>query len=222
MNNRIINIILIVVGISVLVLGYFLKDKQVALKKLPYYGIAVSDTSIIDGEQVITEKQHQVGPFSFLDQNGETITEKDIAGKVYIVDYFFTTCRSICPIMTNQMQRIYNEYKGNSDVIFLSHTVDPETDSVEVMAAYAEQKQADASQWHFLTGDKKALYDLARTGYYLDAEQGDGGPDDFIHTPNFALIDRDRHIRGFYDGTDSAEVNMLIKDIKILLAEESM
>ena len=121
--------------------------------------------------------------------------------------------------MSNQMERIYTKYKGNKEVKFLSHTVDPEVDTVEQLKAYAIKHNADAAQWMFVTGDKKELYNIARTGYLLNAEQGDGGPDDFIHTQNFALIDKDKRIRGFYDGTDSTEMNKLMLDIDVLLAE---
>ena len=118
------------------------------------------------------------------------------------------------------MQRIAEHFKGNKEVKFLSHTVDPETDTVEQLKRYAIQHKADAKQWMLVTGDKKALYDVARTSYLLDAEKGDGGQDDFIHTQNFALIDKDKRIRGYYDGTNTTEMNQLIKDIDLLLAEE--
>jgi protein SCO1/2 len=121
--------------------------------------------------------------------------------------------------MSSQMERIYDKFKGNPEVKFLSHTVDPEIDTVKQLKAYAIKHNADAKQWMFVTGDKKELYAIARTGYLLNAEQGDGGPDDFIHTQNFALIDKDKRIRGFYDGTDSLEMNQLMKDIDLLLKE---
>ncbi|MCX6297086.1 MAG: SCO family protein [Bacteroidetes bacterium] len=158
-------------------------------------------------------------PFSFTDQDGKIVTEKDFEGSVYVTDFFFTTCHSICPIMSNQMERIAEKFKGNTEVKILSYTVDPEVDTVQQLKAYAIKHNADSKQWHFVTGKKRALYQIARTGYLLNAEQGNGGPDDFIHTQNFALIDKEKRIRGFYDGTDSTEINQLMKDIDLLLAE---
>ncbi len=117
------------------------------------------------------------------------------------------------------MERVVKKYKGNVEVKFLSHTVDPETDTVAQLKRYADLHKADSKQWMLVTGDKKELYDIARTGYLLDASEGDGGPDDFIHTQNFALIDKDKRIRGYYDGTNTIEVDQLIKDIDLLLAE---
>lgn len=117
------------------------------------------------------------------------------------------------------MERISEAFKGNNEVKILSHTVDPEIDSVPQLKNYAIQHHADTEQWAFVTGDKEELYYIARKGYLLDAHQGDGGANDFIHTQNFALIDKDKRIRGFYDGTDSAQINQLIKDIDLLLAE---
>jgi protein SCO1 len=139
-----------------------------------------------------------------------------VKGKVYVVDYFFTTCQSICPIMSKQLDRVYREQK---DVLILSHTVDPETDTPGALNAYAKKFNADSKRWIFLTGSKPELYDLARTGYLLDAQEGNGGEEDFIHTQNFALIDKKGRIRGYYDGTDSSSVSDLITDIDFLLEE---
>ena len=217
MNKKLINILLVCLALGVLAFSLFLKQKNKPLKELPYYGEQIEDSVLVDGEYQKKIYNHTAGDFSFINQEGKTITQKDLEGKIYVVDYFFTTCKSICPVMTNQMHRIYEVYKNENDVKFLSHTVDPETDSVAVLAAYAKNKNADPNKWYFLTGDKKMLYELARKSYYLDAEEGDGGPDDFIHTPNFALIDKEKHIRGYYDGTDSVQVNTLINDIDMLL-----
>ena len=217
MNKKYINILLITGAVIILFASIFLKERSKPLRELPYYGEKEEDSTMVDGKYKKTFRYHAVQDFNFLDQQGRSITQKDVAGKIYVTDFFFTTCKSICPVMTGQMKRVYDTYKNNMDVKFLSHTVDPETDSVSVLAAYAQAKNADPDKWYFLTGNKKELYEVARKGYYLDAEQGDGGPDDFIHTPNFALIDKERHIRGYYDGTDSAEVNRLINDIEILL-----
>ncbi len=162
---------------------------------------------------------HAVQDFSFINQFNEKVTEQTVKQKVYVTDFFFTTCQSICPIMSHQLERVYKEFKSRNDFLILSHTVNPETDSVPQLLQYAEQHGVTDKNWLFLTGDKKQLYELARKGYMLNAEEGNGGEDDFIHTQNFALVDKERHIRGFYDGTDSAEVTRLIADIHLLFEE---
>jgi protein SCO1 len=185
-------------------------------KKLPILGNHMLDTTQVDGKQRIDTIFHTVPPFTFINQKGEKITEASVKGKVYVVDYFFTTCQSICPIMSKQLTRVYNEHK---DIMILSHTVDPETDNPQVLNEYASLHQADPKRWIFLTGSKSELYKQARIGYLLDAQEGNGGSEDFIHTQNFALIDKKGRIRGFYDGTDSSAVNDLITDIDFLIDE---
>jgi len=165
---------------------------------------------------------HRVGPFSFTNQEGKTITEKDLEGKIYVTEYFFTTCQGICPKMNDQMARVYQAYRGQSDVAILSHTVDPETDTVEQMKRYSMKFEADPTQWFFLTGDKQALYSMAINGYLVaaveDTTQKDILPD-FIHSEKFVLVDKEKHIRGIYDGTQAPEVDKLIKDIAELRKE---
>jgi protein SCO1/2 len=140
-----------------------------------------------------------------------------------VADYFFTTCGSICPIMTGQMKRVQAAFLNNNDFLILSHTVWPEVDSVPQMLSYAKEKGVIRDKWHLLTGDKEKLYDLARKSYFVlkpaEAEDVGDGNSDFIHTNNFVLVDRKRQIRGYYDGTDSTEVSKLIKDIELLLRE---
>ncbi len=183
---------------------YLNKPKAV----LPYFGQ--------DGE---SSKQHVISEFNLTDQRGISITRDSIKGKIFVTDFFFTTCKTICPLMTNQMQRLYQQYENDPSICFVSYTVDPETDTPQILADYAQQKKASAGKWYFLTGDKKQIYDLARNAYFVSATQGDGGEDDFVHTQNFALIDKTMHIRGYYDGTDSLEINKLMKDIEVLREE---
>ena len=192
-----------------LAIFYKLSDKPI--KTLPIYG-----QKYFNGKDSVF---HTVKPFKFINQNGDSISEKTFEGSIYVTDYFFTTCQSICPIMSTQMELVAKEFSGNKKIKFLSHTVNPENDSVNVLCDYAKAHHANAEQWHFVTGDKKQLYNMARESYLLNAEIGDGGPNDFIHTQNFALIDTKKNIRGFYDGTDKKDVQRLIKDIKILLKE---
>lgn len=215
MKIKSLNFILLVVAATVFVYAFFIYDKDKPTRILPIFGEKSYESK--NGKTDTT--YHTIQAFSFTDQDGKTVTQDSFKESVYVTDFFFTTCHSICPVMSSQMERIYTKYKGNMEVKFLSHTVDPEIDTVEQLKAYAIKHNADAAQWMFVTGDKKELYNIARTGYLLNAEQGDGGPDDFIHTQNFALIDKDKRIRGFYDGTDSTEMNKLMLDIDLLLAE---
>ena len=136
-----------------------------------------------------------------------------------VADFFFTTCATICPKMTTQMERVQEAYKTDDRIVLLSHSVTPEMDSIPVLADYAALHNADPARWHFLTGDRKQIYSLARRSYFACQDEGDGGPDDFVHTENFVLVDPQRRIRGFYDGTNAGEVDQLISDIGKLLAE---
>ena len=216
-NGKIGYQFLIVFTLFFIGLGYFISSRYSKLTKLPFLGECRYDTVKKDGSFMLDTVHHLVNNFSFTDQNGKTITENDFKGKIYVADFFFTTCKTICPKMTTQMQRVVETYKKEPTVLFLSHTVYPENDSVSVLAEYAKTKNADASRWHFVTGSKKELYDMARNSYLLSSDKGDGGSDDFVHTQKFALVDADRHIRGIYDGLDSTDVNRLISDIDILL-----
>lgn len=215
MKIKFTNIFLLIVAIAVFVYAFFIYDADKPVRYLPIYGEKSYESK--NGKTDTTF--HTIPSFSFTNQDGNTVTEKNFENSVYVTDFFFTTCHSICPVMSSQMERVSIKFKNNDEVKFLSHTVDPEIDTVEQLKDYALRHNADSKQWMFVTGDKKALYDIARNGYLLEAEQGDGGPDDFIHTQNFALIDKDKRIRGFYDGTDSTEITQLIKDIDLLLAE---
>lgn len=176
---------------------------------LPVYGPKNEDST-----------DHTIAAFTFIDQQGNKVTEEAVNGKVFVADFFFTTCEGICPIMSGQMERVFEHYKGDERVHFLSHSVKPQEDSVPVLAAYATEHHADPKQWQFLTGEKQAIYEMARKSYLVSVTEGDGGPEDFVHTQFFALVDPERRIRGFYDGTDSTEVNKLIDDIHVLLGEK--
>lgn len=186
---------------------------------LNYYGPRDVEKSVVDGEEIIDTIYHSIPDFSFIDQNGKTVTQASFDSKIYVADFFFTSCQSICPEMTSQMIRVQREFEGIKELAFLSHTVDPEMDTVEVLKAYQLEKQADEVNWSFVTGDKAEIYNIARKGYFVPVEDGDGGPDDFIHSPMLMLIDKEKHIRGFYDGTSTEEVDKLIDDIKKLLTD---
>lgn len=203
--------ILIAAGIILVAVLYIQKQQnKEPIRKLPYYG----------PPELNDKTKHTIPSFTFINQYNEPVTKKDVEGKIYVTDYFFVTCKSICPIMAKQMKRVYDEFKNDNEILILSHTVNPEEDNVPILKRYAENHGVFDKKWLFLTGDKKQLYELARKGYLITVEEGDGGPDDFIHTQNFALIDKHGHIRGYYDGTDSAEVSKLIVDIKVLKQEK--
>ncbi len=164
---------------------------------------------------------HVIGNYTFVNQNNETVTPATFENKIYVADYFFTTCKSICPIMSNTLQHINETYSTEERIKYISHTVDPEYDSAAVLASYAKAHNATTSKWHFVTGNKKELYDVARYMYLLPKlAPGDGGTDDFIHSQYLVLVDTKKRIRGFYDGTSPNDEKKLIADIETLLEEE--
>jgi protein SCO1/2 len=168
------------------------------------------------------DQNHHVSPFSFVNQDGKTITDADVKGKIYVVEYFYATCKGICPKMNENLAKVYAAFKGNHNVMILSHTVDPLKDSVKALKAYSMRFDADANQWFFLTGDKKQLYDMARYSYLINAEDTANGvtiTDDFIHDKHYTLVDGHGRVRGFYDGLIMSDVNKLIADINLLLGE---
>lgn len=215
MKAKHVNIFILTLAALVFTYAFFIYDNEKPIRFLPKYG--PQNFKEVNGKSDTIF--HTVQDFSFVNQDGETVSQKNFENSIYVADFFFTTCRSICPIMSNEMERVYRRYKNNQEVKFLSHTVDPETDNVEQLKQYAEAHHADSKQWMLVTGNKKELYAIARTGYLVDAGTGNGGVDDFIHTQNFALIDKEKHIRGYYDGTNSKDIDQLIKDIDLLLAE---
>lgn len=213
MKRLIPALIVVIIGITI---AYFMISKP---KPLKIYNPADINPKLVDESLQETSKNHKVGNFSLTDQDGETVTPTDFEGKIYVTDFFFVTCPTICPKMTDQMLRVYEEFNENSDILLLSHTVMPEEDSVPVLKEYANKHNISSDKWKLVTGDKKQIYDLARKTYFAAITEGDGGVDDFIHTENFVLVDKDKRLRGFYDGTSKQDVDRLIKDIYTLLAE---
>lgn len=163
-----------------------------------------------------------VMPFSFTRQDSQQISNKDVRGKTVIVEYFFTTCKGICPKMNKNMVKIYNELKNEKDFLILSHTVDPETDSVATLRRYADSIGANPSNWWFLTGTKEELYKAARESYILDDPKNSSKniTEQFLHTQFFCLVDRDGVVRGIYDGLKKDEVEQIVADTKLLLHQE--
>ena len=163
---------------------------------------------------------HTIPSFSFLDQNGIVVDESLVNGKIYVANFFFTKCRNICPKMTNNMHLLQEAFKNDTSILLLSHSVTPETDDVNVLNKYAIENKVDAEKWHLLTGDKKAIYGLAKQQYFAGDTVGyyQSG-NEFLHTENFILVDQHRRIRGVYNGTLPIEINRIIEDIAILKLE---
>ena len=198
----------------------FIKSGTNNYKRLEIFGPKEPITKTVNGKQVIDTAYHTISDFTFIDQDSEQVSQSIVKNKIYVADYFFTTCKSICPKMSNQLMRVQFAYKDDPEVMILSHTVDPEGDSPYVLRAYAKAHNATKGKWYFLTGDKKALYDMARNSYFVTAMPGDGGADDFIHSEQMVLVDKQKRIRGFYDGTDYGEMTKLIDEINVLKKEE--
>lgn len=161
---------------------------------------------------------HTIPPFSLVNQEGKTITDKDLEGKIFVANFFFVTCPTICPKMNDNLKGVTVKFRQDTGVKFLSFTVDPESDSVEVLNAYAKERSADANQWWFLTGNKESIYTLAREGFLVNAAEGKTA-EDFFHSQDLILIDKEKRIRGLYDGLDAAEVKRLKDEIEVLQHE---
>ena len=200
----------------ILLAGCMISCNQESKNKLPVYNPSDLNPELVDSSLQNKTSNHTVADFELINQNGKTITQEDYKEKIYVADFFFTRCRSICPITSNNIGKLQKEFMDNNEVMFLSLSVTPDIDSVAVLRQYATDKGVVDSKWNVTTGDKKHIYELARKSYFAVVEQGDGGLQDFIHTPNFILIDKKKQIRGIYDGTDDEEILRLIKDIQIL------
>ncbi|MBP1222223.1 SCO family protein [Flavobacterium sp. 1355] len=209
-------IVLILFSVVTISLFYSALKPQ---KTLPIYNPADVNPELVDSTVQYKSKYHTIADFSFVNQNGETITQKDYEGKIYVADFFFTTCGSICPKMSTNLVEVQKAVLNNPKVMLLSHTVFPEVDSVSVLKAYAIKYGVVDSKWNLVTGDKKQIYTMARKSY-LAVKQG--RPDqlyDMVHTENFVLVDQKRRVRGFYDGTDKEDIKRLLEDIDFLCKE---
>ena len=171
----------------------------------------------VDGEIVYDTIPHKIASFAFVDQDSVWITNETFKDKIYIADFFFTSCPTICPIMKQQMLRVYKVYKDDPRVAIISHSIDPEYDTVALLHDYAARLGVSSDTWHFVTGDKDAIYDLAETSYMVVANEDESAPGGFIHSGAFLLVDPKGQIRGVYDGTIQEQVDLLIKDIDRLL-----
>ena len=192
---------------------YFMKKP---VKSLPIYSPSMISKELVAEEIQFVKKYHKIKDFSLLNQNGHKITQEDYNNKIYVADFFFTTCPTICPIMTENMGYLQNKLIDNPEILLVSFSVTPEIDSVQQLKKYAIEKNVIDSKWNLLTGDRKEIYDLARKSYLVAKNDGDGGKYDMIHTENFVLVDKEKRIRGFYDGTNQLEMDKLLNDIRIL------
>lgn len=204
--------------LSVVIISYLYMLNNKA-KSLPIYNPIDINPKLVDESLLNKSKNHTIGTFTLKDQDGNIITEHNFNEVIYVADFFFTRCGTICPIMTNNMAVLQNRFKDNPKVKFLSHSVTPIMDSVPVLKAYANAHGAISNKWYLTTGDKKMIYNLARKNYFAVLDEGDGNAQDFIHTEQFVLIDTKKRIRGFYDGTNTLKIQQAIKDIEILLLE---
>lgn len=209
----------IVFGVISIIIISLIYNTLNVYQPLPIYQPNMVSTELVDSTLQYKKKYHKIADFSLTNQNGKTITEDDYKDKIYVADFFFTTCPSICPIMTKNMADIQKEIIKDSEVMLLSHSVTPEIDSVAQLKKYALEKGVNDEKWNLVTGDKKQIYELARKSYLAVKDNGDGGPFDMIHTENFMLIDKKRQIRGFYDGTNTEDIEQLIDDIAHLKKE---
>lgn len=210
---KIFGLVLLVLSAIIITLFYnALKPKEV----LPVYQPAMVNSELVDSTLTHVKKYHTIADFSLTNQNGETITQDNYKNKIYIADFFFTTCPSICPVMTKNMGFIQQQILDDNDVLLLSHSVTPTIDTVAQLKKYALEKGVVDRKWNLVTGPKKHIYELARKSYFAVKNDGDGGPLDMIHTENFILVDKERRIRGFYDGTSFEEIEKLLEDLQIL------
>ena len=209
-------VVFTVVSFIILMLFY---NALLPVEKLPVYQPAMVNFELVDSTIQHQKKFHRIADFSLTNQNGNTITQNDFGGKIYVADFFFTTCPSICITMTDNLLKVQEKIKNNPNVMLLSHSVTPEIDSVTQLKKYAVEKGVIDQKWHLVTGDKKVIYELARKSYLAVKEDRDGGDFDMIHTENFILIDPQRRVRGFYDGTDSEEIKRLLEELEILIQE---
>lgn len=214
---RIFFIVFLVLSAIILTLFYnALKPK----KTLKIYNPADVNPEMVDTTVQFIKRDHTIDDFSFTNQNGKTITQKDYEGKIYVADFFFTTCPSICVPMGENMAWLQEQIKNNPKVMLLSHTVTPDIDTPEVLKAYAQKKGVIDSKWNLVTGKKEDIYYIARKSYLAVKTTDSSELYDMVHTENFVLVDSKRRIRGFYDGTNLEEVKKLLEDIKFLSGEE--
>ncbi len=186
---------------------------------LPFYGEREATTKNVNGKVVTDTIYHSIPAFQFINQNGDTVSDKNYKGRIYVADFFFTSCKSICPKMSANLAVVQDKFKDIDSVFILSHTVNPDNDTPEKLKTYAQLVHADLKKWTFVTGSKHSIYDIAIHGYMLPAGEDVMAEGGFLHSEQLILVDKEKHIRGIYDGTSLPDVNKLIDDIKLLKAD---
>lgn len=215
------NKIIVLISIIFLIACNESQQKYSRVETLPFYDEATFTPHWISPDDEILDSFHRISPFSLTNQEGEVVTEKDFKDKIYVVDFFFTTCSGICPNMTTNMMELQNEFLKDDEVLLLSHSVTPERDSVSTLKRYADDKGVLSQKWHLVTGTQQEIYKLGRKDYFVEEDLGlSKDEDEFLHTENFVLIDKNRHIRGIYNGLNKTSINQLIADIKTLKKEK--
>jgi protein SCO1/2 len=205
--------LLLITGLLISVACTEVKDSF----ELPVLGRKKVVEKEVNGQTVYDTIPHTIADFQFVNQDSAVVTNETFKDKVYVADFFFTSCPTICPVMKQQMLRVYEQYSENPNFAILSHTIDPEYDTVALLNDYASRLGAKSDTWHFVTGEKDEIYDIAETSYMSVADEDESAPGGFIHSGAFILVDKDRQIRGVYDGTVEEQVDILIKDIETLL-----
>jgi protein SCO1 len=202
-----------------LYLSVFLSSCNSKPEKLPILGNREAIVKTVNGKQITDTLYHQIPDFEFINQDSVKITQKDYAGKIYVADFFFTTCPTICPKMKTQMLRIYEKFKDNPNVAILSHSIDPRHDTPAVLKEFSKNLGIQNSMWTMVTGDKAKIYEIGQKSYMVSATDDPTQPGGIVHSGAFILVDKNRHIRGIYDGTEPERVDKLIEDMEVLLKE---
>lgn len=212
------NILLKILTASLLLMAAC-NGKNSSQEKLPVLGQHEYVQKTVDNRPVTDTIFHKVADFSFVNQDSAVVNNDTFKDKIYVTDFFFTSCPTICPVMKKEMLRVYDEFEDNDNVLFLSHTIDPAYDTVALLHDYAERLGVSSDKWHFVTGNKEAIFDMGLKSYMVTAMEDKNSPGGFIHSGAFILVDKDRRIRGMYDGTVKEQVDVLINDIHRLLKE---
>jgi protein SCO1 len=220
MNRNRITPFLCTLLLSISALGWQgCSDKSTESGNLPILGERQLVQREVDGQQVTDTVYHRIPDFAFINQDSQVVTSLTVQDKVYVTDFFFTTCPTICPKMKSEMLRVYEAFKDEPRLMLLSHTIDPKHDTVAVLRDYADRLEVSSNKWHFVTGERDSIYSIAMQ-YMVTALEDEDEPGGFVHSGAFVLVDQNRHVRGIYDGTDPAQVDRLIRDIPALLPKQ--
>jgi protein SCO1/2 len=203
-----------------ILLAFYITACTSTPKTLPIYGERTPVKKLVNGVSVVDTIYQTIPYFSFLNQDSIVINSDSLKNKIYVADFFFTSCPSICPIMEKQMLRVYEKFKGNPEVKFLSHTIDPRHDNIHVLKNFSNKLGVDSKQWYFLYGDRDTIYSLAKNAYMSSTYEDRNTAGGIVHSGYFLLVDKDKRIRGAYDGTDEGQVSQLMNDMQVLLDKQ--